>query len=658
MVINKSNTRAGGSLPSQPHRMIRMNSFIGASSSLLAHELGHYFGLRHTFANSVTRDPFTLQYNPIHLPDCSCNPEIPGFCPATCTSTPCGCDEFGDFIADTPVDPAFIPLNPTPANPQFFFCPSGTSPCVVTTPGGQTLTYTPPYDNIMSYYAPPTGPVFTSDQKARMLDVYKFDSNRAFLRDLNEPSCSSSILTSEFAKVERIRYDNVASTWVTDPLPDASMNIRDNATPTDYNKTSDNNGLYGIRSSLGILTSTDITTGQIEANNTTGIFAANYGLSTIDIIKLTQHRSGSLLLPKPYGWIAADVTNDGAIDIDDDSELRKVILGINTSFPDVPSWRFLPRYYLDAQWNFETSFNNTPFTASIAWQDGSTRGYNTTTSYLDDLDITVLSNDLENADNWSFYATKSGDLDFSANVSSGSGMMTAMEYRERNTLLIVMPHEVIPAGTSFTLVVEAKTKKLTAGYQIGIKFDPSFFEVLSLSKGELSNFNLRDFNLQNTEEGAFKTIWVEDEARGINFSNRKTIFKIHCRAKRDIQNLSRLIILDDKVLETAFYDHKDVITGSEVYISTIFEDIPIILTAVYPNPTSSEVSFTFRLTAEKEVNIVLQDGTGRNIQHQSHYSVGEHIHRFGNLEVLTPGVIHYTILIGNEVKYSGQLIKF
>lgn len=644
VVINDGSVRPSADFPQYSSRIVHLPRTI--SAGILAHELGHFFGLKHTFDNVSYCEQFDANGNCLdwrvrYLPDCTANPEE-----LQCTT--CDCTNIADNLSSTPVDPGQE------------VCLTGwltNSPCYVTTPGGQNLEYNPDYNNIMSYYYLNT---FTSEQLDMMLLTVMEHDNRAYLRDTNEPTCTEFFNPSEFANVDKVKYDGGTSTWITEPLPGTSVNIRDNSTSTDYNKTSDSNGEYEVRSSLGALSSVDVTTGQIEANNTTGIFAANYGLSTIDIIKLTQHRSGSPLLPKPYGWIAADVNNDGTIDIDDDSELRKVILGVNTAFPDVPSWRFLPRYYLDAQWGFETSFNNAPFTASISWQDGTTRGYNSTNSYLDNLNITALSEDLENADNWSFYATKSGDLDFSADVSSGGGMMMTMESREQNTSLIVMPHEIIPAGTYFTLVVGAKTKKLTAGYQVGMKFDPSFFEVLSLNQGDLSNFNLRDYNLQNTELGEFKAIWVEDEARGISFSNRKTIFRIHCRAKRDIQNLSRLIILDDNVLETAFYDHKDIITGSEIYISAdiLDEDIPIILEAVYPNPTSSEISFTFKLTTEKEVSITLQDRTGRSIQHQSNYSVGNHVHRFDNLEALTTGVIHYTISIDNEVKYSGQLIKF
>jgi len=230
--------------------------------------------------------------------------------------------------------------------------------------------------------------------------------------------------------------------------------------------------------------------------------------------------------------------------------------------------------------------------------------------------------------------------------------------RERMTSLKIHPHEPIAKGTSFTIEVEAKTKKLTKGYQLGMRFDPSFFEVLSFNQGEIEGFSLDNFNVQSVTEGELRAVWSEEEARGVNFSNQKMIFKIHCRAKRDIENLERLIRLDDDLLGNMFADHKGVITGAELHLMAKPEEIPLILKAVYPNPTSDEMRFDFALNQDSEITIILQDRTGRSIQHQGAYTAGEHAHRFENLVALRSGVIHYTVSIGNEVKYSGQLIKF
>lgn len=65
------------------------------------------------------------------------------------------------------------------------------------------------------------------------------------------------------------------------------------------------------------------------------------GVSTFDLVKISRHILGVELLEDEQ-ILAADVNNSGTINTLDLIELRKVILNINQSFPDVPSWRFIP----------------------------------------------------------------------------------------------------------------------------------------------------------------------------------------------------------------------------------------------------------------------------------------------------------------------------
>ncbi|MBL7806437.1 MAG: T9SS type A sorting domain-containing protein [Saprospiraceae bacterium] len=90
------------------------------------------------------------------------------------------------------------------------------------------------------------------------------------------------------------------------------------------------------------------------------------GVTTFDMILIAKHIEGVEPLNTPYKIIAADVDKSGFIDSTDITELYKLILGINTAFPNNTSWRFVP-------WDFvfqdPTNPFITPFPESVTIQN-------------------------------------------------------------------------------------------------------------------------------------------------------------------------------------------------------------------------------------------------------------------------------------------------
>ena len=69
------------------------------------------------------------------------------------------------------------------------------------------------------------------------------------------------------------------------------------------------------------------------------------GVNTRDMIKIRKHILGLEPFDSPYKHIAADTDNSGEISTIDLIAIQKLILGINTDFEAVPSWRFISTYY-------------------------------------------------------------------------------------------------------------------------------------------------------------------------------------------------------------------------------------------------------------------------------------------------------------------------
>lgn len=71
------------------------------------------------------------------------------------------------------------------------------------------------------------------------------------------------------------------------------------------------------------------------------------GVSTFDMVLITRHILGVAPLNSPYKLIAADVNKSGTVTTFDLVALRKVVLNVETSFPEGnTSWRFIPADYV------------------------------------------------------------------------------------------------------------------------------------------------------------------------------------------------------------------------------------------------------------------------------------------------------------------------
>ncbi|MCR9100145.1 MAG: dockerin type I domain-containing protein [bacterium] len=70
------------------------------------------------------------------------------------------------------------------------------------------------------------------------------------------------------------------------------------------------------------------------------------GVSTLDMILISQHILGLQPLDSPYKRIAADTNGSGHISTLDLIQLRRMILGIESTFDNVSSWRFVDAAYV------------------------------------------------------------------------------------------------------------------------------------------------------------------------------------------------------------------------------------------------------------------------------------------------------------------------
>jgi len=75
------------------------------------------------------------------------------------------------------------------------------------------------------------------------------------------------------------------------------------------------------------------------------------GVTAFDLVLISRHILGLEPLDSPFKIIAADANKSGSVTTFDIVELRKLILGIYTEFPDNTSWRFVPKSHIFSNLN-------------------------------------------------------------------------------------------------------------------------------------------------------------------------------------------------------------------------------------------------------------------------------------------------------------------
>ncbi|MBK9734401.1 MAG: hypothetical protein IPO92_05285 [Saprospiraceae bacterium] len=237
------------------------------------------------------------------------------------------------------------------------------------------------------------------------------------------------------------------------------------------------------------------------------------GVSTLDLIYLQKHILRTEILNSPYKMIAGDINKDNKITAADIVQLRKMILGIYSSFPDNTSWRMVDAKYQfpDPKDPFMTPFaekyhiDNLSTNMSINWMGIKTG----------DLNGSYVSNIVDQV-------TESRSADFSFNILNGQS---------------VFGENIIP-------VTASKSQDLN-GFQIAIKMIDA--QGVSIESRVLS---VEDYNY-HFANGYLVISWHDQ--RGISVKEGDRLFDIHMNGSGKAQ-LSDIIMRDQSIIKSEIYD--------------------------------------------------------------------------------------------------------
>ncbi|MEO0627680.1 MAG: dockerin type I domain-containing protein, partial [Bacteroidota bacterium] len=191
------------------------------------------------------------------------------------------------------------------------------------------------------------------------------------------------------------------------------------------------------------------------------------GLNTLDMLILNRHILGAQLLTTPHLLIAADINNDGEINILDMLELQRVILNVQDEFANNYSWRFV-----SSDWSGEYP------PAEVHIED--------MTACLFDINLTGI---------------KIGDLDGSLTATPSADGPVSARLQES----VVANERELVDGQRAEITFRLQDLSRFQGGQLGFQWDADRLEVEGLSSSSLADHN---FNTSKLADGRLWFNWA------------------------------------------------------------------------------------------------------------------------------------------------------
>ncbi len=659
--------------------------FYNEQSGFYAHEVGHNFGLLHTFgAPQLYFYPEVLT-NPTILD----HPKsLTGFARELVIrdDVPFGTKNFfetnkmtaGDLCWDTEADCYVRPINPYSNRLFPEFDPVNIDRCKTGDPGCKSgcnlssCASTGPYKdynedliigephNIMSYHNQ-CNRTFSGCQRLKMLDNFEGYWNDKIDIDLviNVADKVEFKGTSKPLKNVVLRWRHPASTkytnCVSNKFGDFSGVLFDQTVTAEVRK-------IGSKAVFGGAVQNPFGPGG-STYNTDDYTVGDWleGITTYDLVLISKHILGIEPLPTGYDQIAADANRSNSITTFDIVELRKLLLGIYKKLP-VPEtpWLYTPEYIPQ---DFQTQFDFNPFQMQINNQVVTPIQY-TSSSWEYNI-LPPLSGQT------GYDGIKIGDV-FDGNEPE---FCDIGDISFQNPMLLA-PNQI------FEIDIKASGFSQVEAFQIGMFMDHEKLELLDVTPGNLPELSKTEsIGLSSLEEDKLNMVWFKSDGQPQTLNAAGSMLvKLTVKALQPITDLgSALNIHNESIsLPTGFFNAFGCIENIQLqavltpllglkgrltdrndgtpYKKQLANDL-----FCFPNPASDQISILFENDAEpQEATFTIYDLQGRVAKSKSvHVEKGANKLFFGlneGLETLPEAMYNVTLITNNTVR-TGRFFK-
>ncbi|HZV71284.1 MAG TPA: hypothetical protein VFG10_17135 [Saprospiraceae bacterium] len=343
------------------------------------------------------------------------------------------------------------------------------------------------------------------------------------------------------------------------------------------------------------------------------------GVNTLDLIRIQKH----LLSKEPFTslcqYVAADVDKSGHITVIDILQLRKLLLGYYTAFPQNTSWRFGDQ------------------SQALNGSDIST--------FRELKSIESLESDIDDVN---FMGIKIGDVNEDIRLL---GNPDIVESRSERNLTLTIDNAQITEGASFTVSLISDKAVTIAGIQMALQSDDLEFVSIEGEKLKISpeNYSFKD--------GVLSLSW--NQAEPVELSAKDDLFRITFIAHRSGALKNKIRFAEDRLRPEAY-------PGSDLDYFALKLDFEEPSTSIQeityfqmePNPFHDAVNARFYMVNGGKVTIRLFDVSGRLLNAiEKEYSTGEHVEQISNGDIQLINGIMYCQLICNGFTQMQRVLK-
>ena len=396
----------------------------------------------------------------------------------------------------------------------------------------------------------------------------------------NQDACQSTATEGQVS--------GIITTDDAEPLARVGVELSGDAS---FKRSTNNAGGYSF---FNLTTAKDYTlSAQLDENPLNGV-------STLDLIHMVRHILGVKKITNPYRLIAADVNNSQSVTTLDLVQIRKLILGLETKFSAVPSWRFVDAAYL-------FPIPTDPWFASFP--------------------EVININDMQGKIRADFIAVKMGDVNGTALVNG----LVNTEVRSSGQFKLNTQEQDLKTGREYRVAFNAADLQNIMGYQFALGLDQSKVELVDLEYGIAKAENFGVFK----NEGLVTTSWNGKYEPG-------ALFTLVLRAKADAK-LSNALSLNRRVSPEAYNQHNENLSIALNYgLEAIADGYELLQNT--PNPFSDETQIGFKLPKATKATLSVSDAKGALLYKvEGSYPKGNNQLTLKKAQLGASGVLYYTL---------------
>jgi len=304
----------------------------------------------------------------------------------------------------------------------------------------------------------------------------------------------------------------------------------------------------------------------------------NDGVTTLDLILVNRHLTGSKALESPYKIIAADIDGNGRISVRDILQLQRLILNITNTFPENKPWRFIPK-------SFQFPNSKDPFA----------------TPFPESKSVSNLFSDMNDGD---FVAIKVGDVNNSIIPENGVSPRS-----QESSRVFLLPQWKLQPGERVWLPIHFESSDLWWGGQFALQFNPELIKIHGFSGAD----NLNVVN-KPMSENKWAFSWYTDDLKKSEAGEVLGFIEVEALRKT---NLSDALTLNNNLFDSEAYLSTQNIDSVVVAPLTIQYASPNAATnsglRLWPNPFKDWVTFQLPPASGSQGVLDIYDVQGRKI---------------------------------------------